>query len=134
MPGLTMAPTMVPVSCAWLCGPPQGPSDPFGSPALIVYDTMRLICIALATIAVLLTGVYLLRRPTVPGQQARFLTSAGFAIVAVSVEVEHFGDYANWRLILVFICSAGAAWGNYSALRMESPPTPGWHGPERRRT
>lgn len=125
MSGLTLVPAQV---CAWLCGPPQGPSTPFATPELIVYDTLRVVAIAAATGAAVAAVLMVMRPAGVAGQRIRVLASMGLLVAALTVEVEHFGDYANWRLIVILVSSMAMAWGNYAALRYERPPEQTWRG------
>lgn len=113
-------------SCAWLCGPPPGPSTPFATPGLAVLDSVRVAAWVAAAVAVGLT-VLLVRRACTAGQIVRFTASAGLAVVAADVEVEHLGDLGNWRLIVGFMSLAALAWGNWSAYAMESPAQPRWN-------
>lgn len=114
--------------CAWLCGPPQGPSTPFATPELAVLDALRVVAIAAAAAVLLSTVLLLIRHRTrTPGQRARFIASAGLALVAASVEYEHLGDLGNWRLIIGLMSLMALAWGNWSALLMESPTLPRWN-------
>lgn len=113
-------------SCAWLCGPPSGPSTPFGTPGLDVLDSLRVAVMVAAAVAVVLT-VVLVRRACTAGQIVRFTSSAGLAVVAAATEVEHLGDDGNWRLIVAFMSLTALAWGNWSAFAMEAPAQPHWN-------
>jgi hypothetical protein len=128
MRGLTLADPAAAPACSWLCGPPQGPSTPFGAPRLVVFDSLRVICVVAAVVAAAL-AVAILRRRMVPGQRSRFLALTGFSAVVIGVEIEHLGDDANWRLIVAIASTLAAAWGNYSAYRMEAPAKSDWRGP-----
>lgn len=118
MSATTTSPTGI---CPWLCGPPQGPSTPFGNPELVVYDSLRVVCITAAVIIVGVAVFVVARRGRPIGQKVRYAASAGLAVIPVSVEIEHFGDYANWRLITALVALMAMAWGNYAGVRYEGP-------------
>lgn len=115
-------------ACPWLCEPPLGPSRPFGDAALIVFDTLRIVCFVSAAAALVLTTIIVFRSDRATGQKVRFLSFLGLGLVAVLTEVEHFGDYANLRLVIATASLMSMAWGCYSAIRFESPAKPNWHG------
>jgi hypothetical protein len=46
-----------PPTFTWFGGPPQGPSIPFGNATLAVFDSMRLICLALVAVSVVFAVV-----------------------------------------------------------------------------
>lgn len=121
------APYVAGVTFTWFGTPPQGPSDPFGNPTLVVYDSMRVSCIAAVAVSTVFALVLVLRRPGTVGQRIRLASQTGFAIAAATIEIEHFGDYANMRLIFILLVSVAAAWGNYLGVRYEAPPSPTWH-------
>jgi hypothetical protein len=119
-----------PPTFTWFGGPPQGPSIPFGNVTLAVFDSMRLICLALVAVSVALAVVLIVRRCGAVGQRIRLVSQAGLAVLVASIEVEHFGDYANLRLVAVLLVTLGAAWGNYLGVRYEAPAQPDWRMPE----
>lgn len=95
---------------------PDGPSTPFGTPALILYDTMRMICWIFAGFcAAYMPRAIMLAK--LPGQRVRFLGQALFAVVAVATEVDHFGDTANYRLVVNAVALGLCAWGLWSFFR-----------------
>jgi hypothetical protein len=114
----------------WFGDPPQGPSVPFGNATLVFFDSVRLICLALCAVAVVFAIVLMTRRGGAVGQRIRLASQAGFAVIVATIEVEHFGDYANLQLVLVLLVALGAAWGNYLGVRYEAPAKPGWRIPE----
>jgi hypothetical protein len=114
----------------WLGDPPQGPGVPFGNAALVVFDSMRLICLALVAVSVVFAILLIARSDGAIGQRIRLFSQAGLAILVASIVVEHFGDYANLRLIAILLVTLGAAWGNYLGVRYEAPAQPDWHTPE----
>jgi hypothetical protein len=119
-----------PPTFTWFSGPPQGPGVPFGNATLAAFDSIRLICLALVAVAVVFTVLLIARRDGAIGQRIRLFSQAGLAILVASIEVEHFGDYANLRLVAVLLITLGAAWGNYLGVRYEAPAQPDWHMPE----
>lgn len=108
-----------PPTFTWFGGPPEGPSDPFGGPALVVYDTMRVLSLTAVAVSIVFAIVLIARPYSAVGQRIRFVSQAGLAVIAASVEIEHFGDYANFRLIFVLLVTVAAAWGNFLAVRYE---------------
>lgn len=115
-------------ACPWLCEPPTGPSHPFGDSALIVFDTLRIVCFVSAAVALVLTVIIVAGGARATGQKVRFVAFLGLGLVAVLTEVEHFGDYANLRLVVATASLMSMAWGCYAAIRFESPAKPRWHG------
>lgn len=99
---------------------PEGPGTPFGTPGLIVIDSLRLLVIVLGLVNLVLKP-WLFRRCCAPGQFARFATIGMLAVVAMSIEVEHLGDFANWRLFFLLVAMIVNTWANYSFLRYEEP-------------
>jgi hypothetical protein len=124
------SPIAGPPTFTWFGGPPQGPGVPFGNATLAVFDSMRLLCIALVAISVIFAVVLITRRCGAVGQRIRLASQAGLAALVASIEVEHFGDYANLRLVAVLLVTLGAAWGNYLGVRYEALAQPDWHTPE----
>jgi hypothetical protein len=124
------SPIAGPPTFTWFGDPPQGPGVPFGNAALVVFDSMRLICLAFVAISVVFAIMLVARSDGAVGQRIRFASQAGLAILVASIEVEHFGDYANLRLIAVLLITLGAAWGNYLGIRYEALAQPDWHTPE----
>lgn len=116
-------------ACAWLCGPPQGPSTPFATPELAVLDSLRMVCFASAAVALAFTVVMVVRNVCTSGQRVRFIATAGLIVYAALTELEHLGDLANIRLIIGLMSLMALAWGNFSALRLETPTQPHWHHP-----
>lgn len=94
--------------------PPPGPSTPFGSPLLVLLDTVRL--------AVLLIGLATLWRLTTvgPNQLARSrrigYAGAGLLVLgAIGTELNHLGDHAHYRLLLFVVGVGLIAWGVYTS-------------------
>lgn len=109
----------------WLSGfqvpiAPDGPGTPFGSPILCVIDSLRLIVLILGLLNLCMKP-WLFHRCKTPGQMVRFACLGLLAVVAMTVELEHLGDTANWRLFLVLVAMIMNTWGNYSFLRYEIP-------------
>lgn len=99
---------------------PSGPNTPFGSPELIVVDSLRVIVLALGVITIISTVIACTRVRTA-GQFTRFGTMALFMLTAMLTEFDHIGDYAHYRLYLHIIATVGAAWGMFSFFRFEDP-------------
>lgn len=109
----------------WLCRTPTGPSQPF-SGDVIFYDLLRIVTVAAIAVTVVFS-LYLVvtRRTGAIGQAVRFLGASGLAIYAAAGTVEHFGDAANWRLIILVPSTLAMAWGVYAAVFLERPAQPG---------
>lgn len=99
---------------------PLGPGTPFGTPALIVFDCLRLAVIVLGLVNLGLKP-WLFRRCAAPGQMARMAALGMLSVVAMTIEIEHLGDYPNWRLFFALVAMIVNTWGNYSFLRYEAP-------------
>jgi hypothetical protein len=99
---------------------PEGPGTPFGTPGLIVFDSLRVLVFVLGLLNLALKP-WLFRRCDAPGQVARIAALGMLSVVGMSVELEHLGDYANWRLFFVLVAMVINTWGNYSLLRYEAP-------------
>jgi hypothetical protein len=124
------SPVAGPPTFTWFGGPPQGPGVPFGNATLVVFDSMRLACLALTAVSVAFAVVLIARTDGAIGQRIRLFSQVGLAILVATIEIEHFGDYANLRLVAVLLVSLGAAWGNYLGARYEALAQPDWHTPE----
>lgn len=85
-------------ACTLWCNP-AGPDLPFGTPWLIVWDTIRVLC-ALGGVAVLVMLPGAIRRTTATGQHARLVSFGLFALIVLDTEISHIGDDASVRLAL----------------------------------
>lgn len=88
-----------------------------------MYDTMRILSMAAVAVAVVLAIALIARPYSAVGQRVRLVSQAGLALIVASIEVEHFGDYANLRLVFVVLVTSAAAWGNFLAVRYEKRGT-----------
>lgn len=102
------------MDCDTLLCAPDGPSSPFGDPYLLIIDSVRLGTIILAAVVVCLS-VVAMRRLDNP-QGTRFLSLAVFALVACLTEIDHFGDYASYRLLLNVVACALGVYGTWHYL------------------
>jgi hypothetical protein len=111
--------------------PAAGSVVPFGNATLAVFDSMRLICLALVAVSVVFAVVLIARSDAAQwGSGSGSSRRPGSRSSWRAIEVEHFGDYANLRLVAVLLVTLGAAWGNYLGVRYEAPAQPDWRMPE----
>lgn len=103
-----------------LLAAPSGPGTPFATITLVILDTARVAIIVLGLMA-FITAPFAMAKAYLPGQQIRLLVLALFVISAVGTELEHLGDYANWRLIINMLAVVGSAWGQWSFFKFELP-------------
>lgn len=99
---------------------PEGPGTPFATPGLIFIDSLRVLVVVLV-IACLCMKPWMFKKACTPGQIIRFIVIAMLSVVGMTIELEHIGDYANWRLFFVLVAMILNTWGNYSFLRYETP-------------
>jgi hypothetical protein len=99
---------------------PDGPSTPFGSTGLAIVDTIRIVVIVASIFVLVLVPViaYVSRNF---GATTRTICMGMLAFIAASLEYEHLGDNANWRLPISVLATVGAAWGMWSFFRFEHP-------------
>ena len=95
--------------CPALCSA-DGPSTPFASPLLIAADVIRLLVIVLAFVCIVSTPK-VMHDAYSQGQRMRFLGICLFIITAATTEMEHFGDYPSYRLVLNLIGSVVTVYG-----------------------
>lgn len=98
------------MDCLPLLCPPGGPGTPFGSPVLAVLDTVRVVLWLLCVFIIgkALVAVFALRTLR---QRAIYLAMSAGAFAALGTEVDHLGDYAHYRLALLFVFGVAGAWG-----------------------
>lgn len=99
---------------------PEGPRTPFGAPDLSVYDSLRVVIFALTTFTIITTFIIIKNSVTL-GQVSRIVGATGLCIVSSLTELNHLGDYANWRLGLNLVFSVAISWGYWAAVRYELP-------------
>lgn len=126
MSGLAWLVSAGPPTFTWFGPPPTEPHVPFGGPALAVYDSLRVFCFAVGTVAICFAVVLVFRRNGAVGQRIRLVSESGLIIYVIITEAYRLGDFANLRLILGVLITAGAAWGNYLGIRYENPPPLVW--------
>ena len=94
--------------------------DPWGTPMLAVWDTVRLVCIVVG--AALVVG--LIRLITATRLQGRMLTCGGFLCLAISsigTEIQAIGTPATYRLATNCLGILVALYGVIIALRSQEP-------------
>jgi hypothetical protein len=89
-----------------------------------IFDLLRLVVFAACGV-ILYTTYRAGRMPgTPPGHRARlFGVAVVFVLYVAGTEVEHLGDYANWRLYVGLIASVSSAWGSWAYFKYENPPS-----------
>lgn len=92
----------VPTACGVIFCNPVGPSLPWGTPLLVLFDTARSL-IMIGCLAVIVQVPRHVRRTQTSGQRSRLIAHAMFAIIVVDTEIDHFGDYASMRLPLSLV-------------------------------
>jgi len=106
--------------CPWLCGGPDYPSTPFTGPAFVVIDSLRVL-IALGATTLLVAAAWAIPRSVTKGQQCRFLYVVGTAIIIVGTEIQHLGDWPNWRFLAALVTTTIGFYGVYQHLFHELP-------------
>lgn len=106
--------------CPWLCGGPSYPSTPFVGPVFAVVDTLRIL-IAVAAAGLLVASVWAIRKAVTRGQKCRFLYVVGTAIVMIGTEIQHLGDWPNWRFLVSLVTVTVGSYGIYQHLFHEIP-------------
>ena len=79
---------------------PTGPHDPFGSPLLIVADSVRLLVIIAAFMLVFSIGMAWQRSVPGGGQRMRYMSLAMFAAVTVGTALDNIGSIPSYRLVI----------------------------------
>ncbi len=97
----------------WTCWlPPAGPDTPFKD-TLVVWDSFRILALVMCLTLIVMCAVSMYRSRNRP-QRTRFLTILLLTGLAASIQVEHLGDTANWRLLATL---AALSLGNTSVLQ-----------------
>jgi hypothetical protein len=100
---------------------PDYPSTPFAE-ALIVFDSMRLLVLAMCVFILIQSIGAMFTHGGNLGQKARLIGGAlVFFFYVGGTEIEHFGDYANWRLYIGFLTAVAMSWGMWSYYKWERP-------------
>lgn len=98
---------------------PNGPGTPFGSPILVLFDTLRFLCIVSCLVTLAMTPkVYHLLNTS--GQRARVHALILFMLQGITTESEHLGDYASARLAFNLAAAGWALYGMWQ-MRREYP-------------
>lgn len=118
-PALLLAQSASP--CFLACSP-EGPSTPFGTPVLAVFDALRALCMIAGLVVIVVTPTVVLRAGHW-GQAMRFAALCAFCLVAVDTRMEHFGDYPSVRLLVDLLGTAAALLGIWSFFRSEGGTT-----------
>lgn len=127
MRGLAMPLAAGSTTFTWFGDPPIGPGIPFGSPAIALYDSLRIVCFVAGAAAIAFAVVLIGRHGSAIGQRLRMACLVGGVLYACMTEAYRFGDYANLRLVLALLVTIGSAWSCYLGLRYESPAVPNWN-------
>jgi hypothetical protein len=100
---------------------PDGPNTPFGE-GVWMFDVLRLVTL-LCLVGIFVVTPFCMARSVTLGQTARLLGAAIILGGAFGTELDHFGDYAHYRLYVNFFGSVVSAWGYWSFFRFEAPST-----------
>lgn len=95
---------------------PVGPDEPFGSPLLVVVDTLRILSLLGGVFVVIVTPSIILRVAHW-GQAVRFGALFGFCLVSIDSRLEHLGDYPSLRMLFDVAAIVAAVVGVWSYLR-----------------
>lgn len=97
------------------------PDVPFGPWPVWGFDLVRVVVFLLGSGGVILTYVALAEQAHgAPwGQQTRWLAGLLFTVSVLGTEIEHFGDYASWRLVVNLIAVTLNLGGLWSFLHHE---------------
>jgi len=110
-------PAFLNFGCPGLLCNPGGPGIPFGNPALVFIDSVRVITVLCAALVVGTSLRASFAARVGPAQTARFYGLAAFALSAGTTEIVHLGDYASYRLFLNIVGAGLSLWGVCSFLR-----------------
>lgn len=104
---------------------PDGPDLPFGDPILAILDAIRVLLVFVpAAINVFAVPYVLATREMARGQISRFSGLALLSAAAFGTELDHFGDYANYRLALHAIGVSLLSWGVFRMILSTRSPVP----------
>lgn len=78
---------------------PDGPSDPFGTPLLVVLDLIRVV-VYIASFVIVVMVPKLIREVEHGYQRTGLAAFALVAFVAATTEIDHLGDYGHIRLFM----------------------------------
>lgn len=95
-----------------LLDPPQGPSDPFGSPVLVIIDSLRVL-VVIGAIYVVSRCIWALSAVKHWRQKSRFLALTLAVCILALTQIDHLGDYIHYRLpvtMLVIAFSVHGLW------------------------
>lgn len=107
--------------CPGLLCSPHGPDTPFGNPALVVIDSVRIVVILCAA-AIVGTSLWASAANRVEAaQRGRFYGMCALALSVGTTETVHLGDYASYRLVLNIVGVGLSLWGVVSFLRESRP-------------
>jgi hypothetical protein len=97
---------------SWLLCAPTGPGVPFGTPLVGVLDVVRVVVILGAFYAI---GQCAAATVYIRNRRQRCIYGAVIALMLTIIgnEVDHFGDYAHYRLGLSLIAVVLACYGTY---------------------
>jgi hypothetical protein len=90
--------------------PPQGPSDPFGTPGLVVIDS-ALVLVVVGAVFVVSRCVWALSSVRHGRQKSRFMALLLAVCVLALTQIDHLGDYTHYRLPVTFILMCFAVHG-----------------------
>lgn len=106
--------------CPFLCGGPDYPSTPFEWPVFAVADTLRIL-IAVAAVVLLVASTRAIPASLTKGQKCRFLYVVGTSLVMFGTEIQHLGDWPNWRFLVSLVTVVIGLYGIWQHLFHELP-------------
>jgi len=102
---------------------PDGPNTFMGD-GVQLFDLLRLLIFAACGAIAYYTFKAANEPTSTVGNKLRlFGVMIVFILYVAGTEIEHLGDYANWRLFVGFLASVSTAWGSWAYFKYESPPT-----------
>lgn len=109
------------LGCPGLLCSPGGPSTPFGNPALVVIDSVRVVVMLCAALIVGTSLWASCANRVEAAQRGRFYGMSALALSVGTTETVHLGDYASYRLVLNMMGVGLSLWGVVSFIREPRP-------------
>lgn len=100
---------------------PDGPNDPFGSPLVSVFDSVRVLFVFIPGLVNMLGIPHLIAYRSIPrGQKRWFVALTLLSATACATELDHFGDYGHYRLFVNALALSLTALTTVRVLRSRS--------------
>lgn len=114
-----MLPDCLPIICS-----PTGPSTPFATWYLVLFDLARVLCVVAAIWLLGSIGAAWRRSYPHGGQRDRYAALGLLAFVVIGTEIENLGNIASYRLALSIVAMLLAVRG-LRRFEREQPAAPG---------